>query len=103
MVFTTLKVVILLSISALRAARPISAWPAANCEAPRDERALAAVRDNINEGQRGQKGRMCTRESNDGGKNPRTAPVKFNVKGDVDEKAGSAHVNPGASAGTGAL
>ena len=64
---------------------------------------LICIGDYINEEPRGQKGRMCTRESNDGGKNPRTAPVKFNVKDDVDEKAGSAHVNPGASAGTGAL
>ena len=39
---------------------------------PEAERALATVRaavlDNINEGRRGQKGRICTRESNDGGK-----------------------------------
>lgn len=51
----------------------------------------------------GQNGRISTRESNDGGRNPRSAPVKFNVKGDVDEKAGFAPVNLVASAGTGAL
>ena len=46
---------------------------------------------------------MCTRESNDGGKNTQSAPVKFNVKDDGDKKAGCAHVNHGVSAGTGAL
>ena len=40
---------------------------------------------------------------NDGDKNPRTAPMKFNVKDHGGRKAGSAHVNLGASAGTGAL
>ena len=33
-----------------------------NCEAPRAERVLAAVRDNINEERRGQKPTICTRE-----------------------------------------
>ena len=46
---------------------------------------------------------MCTRESNDGGKNTQSAPVKFNVKDDGDKKAGSAHVNLEVSAGTGTL
>ena len=51
----------------------------------------------------GQNGRISTRESNDGDRNPRFAPVKFNVKGDGGKRAGSAHVNLVASAGTGAL
>ena len=43
---------------------------------------------------RGKKGRICTRESNDGGgKNPQSAPVKINVKDDVCRKAVFAHVN----------
>lgn len=46
---------------------------------------------------------VTTSMKDDGGKNPRTAPVKFNVKGDGGRKVGSAHVNLGASAGTGAL
>ena len=40
---------------------------------------------------------------NDGGKNPQSAPVKFNVKADGGRKAESAHMNPETSAGTGAL
>ena len=51
----------------------------------------------------GQNGRISTRESNDGGRNPQSAPVKFNVKDDGDKKAGCAHVNLGVSAVTGAL
>ena len=42
-------------------------------------------------------------EKNDGGKTPQSAPVKFNVKDDGGRKAGCAHVNLVASAGTGEL
>ncbi len=41
---------------------------------------------------RGQKGWICTRESNDGGKTPRFAPVRKNVKDDGGKKARFAHV-----------
>ena len=51
------------------------------------------VRDNINEGRRGQKGRICTRESNDVGKNPQSAPVTFQKLHDVCRNAVFAHVN----------
>ncbi len=40
----------------------------------------------------GQKTRICTRGFSDGGKNPRFAPVKFNMKGDGGKKAGFAPV-----------
>ena len=86
-VFTTLKMPKSLITSGIRVAHPVSALPATNCEAPRAERVLAAVRDNINEERRGQKGRICTRCFNDGGRNPRFAHVKFNVKGDGGKKA----------------
>lgn len=39
----------------------------------------------------------------DGGKNPRFATVKINVKNDRGRRDRSAHVNPGTSSDTGAL
>ncbi len=44
-----------------------------------------------------------TSMKDDGGRNPRFAPVEFYVKGDGGRRAGFAHVNHGISAGTGAL
>ena len=44
-----------------------------------------------------------TSMKDDGDRNPRSAHVKFNVKGDGGKRAGFAPVNPGASAGTVAL
>ena len=43
-------------------------------------------------GRRGQNGWFCTREFSDGGRNPRFAPVKSNVKGDGGKRGDSAHV-----------
>ena len=36
---------------------------------------------------------VTTSMKDDGGKNPQSAPVKFNVKGDGGRKAGFVHVN----------
>ena len=39
----------------------------------------------------------------DGGRNPQSAPLEFNMKNDGDRRAGSAHVNLGTSTDIGAL
>lgn len=39
----------------------------------------------------------------DVGRNPQSAPVKFNMKNDGGKRARSAHVNPETSSDTGAL
>ena len=48
---------------------------------------LICIRDNINAGRQGLKGRICTRGFRHGGRNTRFAPVKFNVKDDGGKKA----------------
>mgnify|MGYP004501170603 CR=1 FL=1 len=47
---------------------------------------------------RGQKSRIRTRESNDGGKSPRFAPVMINLKDDGGKNAGFAHADGHAAA-----